>query len=48
VLLVDQAAVQQIEFINRIGRLPRIERGAGYAGQNALLNHGNVFLFIDP
>jgi len=38
VFLVDQAAEQEVAFIDRPDLLPRIDRGAGNARQSTLLD----------
>ena len=48
VLFVDQATDQQIAFIDRLGLLLRIDRGARDAGQNALPNDGYRICSVDP
>ena len=48
VLLIDQTTEQQIAFIDRLGLFLRINRGAGYARQNTLLDHGGLIPFANP
>lgn len=48
VFLVDQAPEQQFAVIDRPGLLLRLDRGAGYPGQNALPDHGHILPFVDP
>ena len=48
VLPVDQATEHQINFVDWHGPLPRIDRGARYACQNALLRHAYPIFSCDP
>jgi len=48
VFLVDQAAEQEVAFIDRPDLLPRIDRGAGNARQSTLLDQGYFVPVADP
>src|ERR1035437_4867954 len=48
VRFIDQPTDTQITFINPLGFPLRIDRGAGYAGQNALPDNGHRIPVVDP
>ena len=48
IFFVDQTTQQQIVFINFFGFLPCIERGTGYASQQALSSDWHFICLVNP